>query len=554
MEKGSVMPLGTLVCRTVSKSFGAKLVLDRVSLNVAPAARIGLIGANGAGKSTLLRVLAGLEVPDAGAVSAMPPDLLVGYLPQEPDPEPEETVLAYLARRTGVAKAEAEVDRLAEAMQRDAALAEGYSRALDAFVALGGGDLGARAAAVAADVGLGGEQLGRRMATLSGGQRARAALASILLARFDVFLLDEPTNDLDFDGLERLESHLDALAGGLVVVSHDRAFLERSIDRVLEIEEGTQRATEYAGGWSEYLRRRELERQHAYTAHERYVAERRDLAERARRIRAWAEQGAGRQRRSPTDNNKAARDHQINRTEKQASKVRSVERRLERLEPVEKPWEPWQLRLQLQPARRSGDLVARLDRAVVDRGGFRLGPLSLEVRWSERLAVLGPNGSGKTTLLEAILGRIPLTAGERWVGPGVTLGTMDQGRRSFATPEPLLDVFCGATGMLPGEARTLLAKFRLGDEEIGRPCATLSPGERTRGVLAELMARGVNCLVLDEPTNHLDLPAIEELERALGAFDGTLLVVTHDRKLLEALRVDRRIELTAGALTHSEPG
>ena len=199
--------------------------------------------------------------------------------------------------------------------------------------------------------------------------------------------------------------------------------------------------------------------------------------------------------------------------------------------------------MQLAPAARSGDVVARLDGAVVERGTFRLGPLDLEIGWQERIAILGPNGSGKSTLLHLLLGDLPLSEGRRWVGPGVTIGTMDQACAGFAADAVVLDAFCALTGMDATAARSLLAKFALGADHVGREVGHLSPGERSRAELAALMATGVNCLILDEPTNHLDLAAIEQLEQALESFAGTLLVVSHDRRFLDALRSDRVIEL-----------
>ena len=192
---------------------------------------------------------------------------------------------------------------------------------------------------------------------------------------------------------------------------------------------------------------------------------------------------------------------------------------------------------------RSGDVVVRLDGAVLERGSFRLGPLDLEVGWGDRVALVGANGSGKTTLLDALLGRLPLAGGTRWAGPGVVLGELEQRRETFAGDEPLVDGFVRASGLPAEEARTLLAKFELGADDVLRRGRSLSPGERTRAVLALLSARGVNCLVLDEPTNHLDVEAIEELERALLGYDGTVLLVTHDRLFLERFGATRTIEL-----------
>jgi ATPase subunit of ABC transporter with duplicated ATPase domains len=311
----------------------------------------------------------------------------------------------------------------------------------------------------------------------------------------------------------------------------------------VELDEHSRTATEFGGGWLAYLEARATARRHAEDDHAEYRDRHTGLLERARTQRQWANVGVARAKKSPPDKDKLRRNITVNRTEKQAAKVRITEKALDRLEVVDKPWEGWDLHLELAPSTRSGDVVARLHRAVVERGDFRLGPVDLEIAWADRVAITGPNGSGKTTLLRALLGELPLAEGDRWMGPGVVVGELDQGRNAFTRTLPLLDAFVEASGLLAQEARSLLAKFGLGAGHVGRPAASLSPGERTRATLALLMAGGANCLVLDEPTNHLDLPAIEQLERALDRYDGTLLVVTHDRRLLEALRTTRTVDL-----------
>jgi ATPase subunit of ABC transporter with duplicated ATPase domains len=230
-------------------------------------------------------------------------------------------------------------------------------------------------------------------------------------------------------------------------------------------------------------------------------------------------------------------------SEKLAGKAARLDKALDRVEVVDKPWEGWELRLDLAATARSGDVVMRLDHAMVGRDGFRLGPIDVEVRWADRVAIAGPNGSGKTTLIDSLLGRLPLLSGSRWMGPGVVVGELDQARRHFADDATVLDGLMKATGMVMSDARSLLAKFGLGAGHVVRSTRELSPGERTRAALALLMATGTNCLVLDEPTNHLDLPAIEQLEAALRTWEGTLLLVTHDRRFLDAVAVDRVIEL-----------
>jgi ATPase subunit of ABC transporter with duplicated ATPase domains len=514
-----------LAATGVSKSHGAHVVLENVDLVVPPHARIAIVGPNGAGKSTLLRLLAGLDAPERGSVSRAPGSA-VAYLPQERDLQPDETLRSYLARRTGVAGPERRMDDLAARLGETPELAGAYTEALDAFLARGGSDLEARAGQTLDELGLGVE-LDRPLQALSGGEAARAALASILLSRVDVLLLDEPTNDLDFAGLARLERFLDTFAGAAVIVSHDRSFLDRTVSRVVELDEWTHGATEYAGGWSEYDAERQRRLTRHYARWEGYVAEQDRIEAQARRMQQWEERGYGQGRKK----------------KKSKDVKKSFEKKLEAVEAVEKPYEPWQLQLGLAPAVRSGDVVVRLDGAVLERGSFRLGPVDLEVGWGDRVALVGANGSGKTTLLDALLGRLPLAGGTRWAGPGVVLGELEQRRETFAGDVPLVASFVCASGLPAEEARTLLAKFELGADDVLRHAGSLSPGERTRAVLALLSARDVNCLVLDEPTNHLDVEAIEELERALLGYEGTVLLVTHDRLFLERFGATRTIEL-----------
>ncbi len=546
----------SLVARDITKSFGPRVVLDRVSCTIGPAHRVGVVAPNGTGKSTLLKILAGLDAPDSGTVTLTPPSATVGYLPQEPERRTGETVRAYLARRTGVAAAEHALDTASAALAEQLPGADDtYALALERYLALGAADFDARLGAVCADLGLATRVLDLDMPSLSGGQAARASLAAIVLARFDVFLLDEPTNDLDFAGLARLERFLhDELTGGAVIVSHDRAFLDRTITSVLELDEHQHSATEYAGGWQSYLDEHTTARRHAEEDYAEYQSQRGDLRDRAQRQRQWSVQGKAKVKKSG-ENDKNIREFRRNSSEHVAAKAKITDRALARLEAnaVDKPWEGWDLRMEIATAPRSGAIVAQLTGAVVHRGDFTLGPIDLHVEYGERIAIVGANGSGKTTLLDLVVGRRVADSGASRLGPGVIVGELDQARAAFSGSAPLLFRFETASGLIPSEARSLLAKFGLGAEHVGRPADSLSPGERTRASLALLGAKGVNCLVLDEPTNHLDLPAIEQLESALENYTGTLLLVTHDRALLEAISVTRRIEIADGRITLDVP-
>ncbi|MGV9774621.1 ABC-F family ATP-binding cassette domain-containing protein [Streptosporangium sp. NPDC003464] len=539
----------TIVAKDLAAGHGDRALFSGLDLVVAPGEVIGLVGVNGAGKSTLMRILAGLLPPEHGAVRLSPPSAAVGYLPQERERRADETLAAFLGRRTGVSAAQRALDAATEALVEGRPGADDdYAAGLERWLALGGADLEERAEEVVAELGLA-VDLDRPMTALSGGQAARAGMASLLLSRYDVFLLDEPTNDLDLDGLERLERFVAGLRAGTVLVSHDREFLARTVDRVVELDLAQQRIGIYGGGYEAYLAEREVARQHARDQYEEYAGTVAALKQRAGMQRAWMEKGVKNARRKAPDNDKIGRSFRTETTEKQAAKARQTERMIERLEEVEEPRKEWELRMEIAVAPRAGAVVATLRGAVVRRGAFTLGPVDLQIGWAERVAVTGANGSGKSTLLAALLDRVPLEEGNASLGPGVVVGEVDQARGLFLGGESLLDAFgAAAPDMPPADVRTLLAKFGLRAAHVLRPAATLSPGERTRAALALLQARGVNLLVLDEPTNHLDLAAIEQLESALASYPGTLLLVTHDRRMLEAVHTTRHIHLDAGRI------
>ena len=542
----------TLTARNLAAGHGDRILFSGLDLVVAPGEVTGLVGVNGAGKSTLLRLLAGLDQagPEEGSITLSPPSATVGYLPQEPDRRAGESIGAFLARRTGVAAAQEQLDAATAALVEQAPGADdAYATALDRWLNLGGADLEERAEKFAGTLGLR-VGLDQQMTTLSGGQAARANLASLLLSRYDVFLLDEPTNDLDLAGLALLEDFVRTLRAGTVLVSHDRAFLDRTVHQVVELDLAQQQVRRYGGGYAAYLEERDRARRQARADYEEYADTRAGLEDRMRTQIGWSDKGVREAKSKAPDNDKNRMRAQVARSEKLAGKVKASERMLERLEVVEEPRKEWELRMEIAAAPRSGAVVASLRDAVVRRGPFTLGPVNLQLDWADRVAVTGPNGSGKSSLIAALLGRLPLDEGQASLGPGVLVGEVDQARSLFTGQLPLLEAFREhADDLAPDEARTLLAKFGLKKEHVLRPAASLSPGERTRAALALLQARGVNLLILDEPTNHLDLAAIEQLESALANYAGTFLLVTHDRRMLEAVTVNRRFGVEDGRVT-----
>jgi ATPase subunit of ABC transporter with duplicated ATPase domains len=546
-----------LVVKSLAGGYGHRTLFEALDLTVAPGDVVGVVGANGAGKTTLLRILAGDLDPLEGSVSTAPHDAFVGWLPQEHERVAGETVAHYVARRTGAAAATDAMERAAAALgagDHSPAAEEAYGHALDRWQASGAPDLDDRLAPVLADLGLD-VDADALMTSLSGGQAARAALAALLLSRFDVVLLDEPTNDLDLAGLQRLEGFVRGLRSGVVLVSHDREFLSRVVTRVVELDLAQGRVAVYDGGYDAFLDERAVARRHAREAYEEFTERKADLVARARTQREWSSQGVRNAMRKAPDNDKIRRRAQVESSEKQAQKVRQMESRIARLEEVEEPRKEWELRFSIGNAPRSSAVVATLSDAVATLGRFILGPVSLQVSASDRIGVTGPNGAGKTTLLRLLVGGLEPDSGRASLGASVSVGEIDQARTGLPEDRPLGEAFESVMPqMAPADVRTLLAKFGLRADQVGSRVDRLSPGERTRAAMALLQARGVNLLVLDEPTNHLDLPAIEQLESALESYDGSLLLVSHDRRLLDNVSLTQRWNVSGGRVTIEHVG
>ena len=532
----------TLTLTRLDVAYGARTLVRGLDLVVAPGSVTALVGANGSGKSRLLRTVVGDLPPAGGSIELAPSDATIGWLPQT-SPDPAESLLDYVRRRTHVAAADKALHHAAEALAAGRPAADDdYAVALERWLALGGADLEDRLPVVAGQVGLD-VAPDRTLGSLSGGQTARAALISVLLSRFEVLLLDEPTNNLDARGFELVTDCVAGHDGPVLVASHDRDFLDRVATHVVELDLVQQRIGHYAGGWSDYVEARDLERRHAREAFEEYAERRDGLLTQGRQRTEWAAKGRRNIVRSG-EADKHIREKHRARADRQDAKGARLRRAAERLDVVDQPRKEWELRYTVDPGAESAEVVWTLDRLTVSRGGFTLGPVDLVVARGDRLSVAGANGTGKTTLLATLLGELPPTSGRVSVGSRVRIGVLDQDRTLLETELSVVEVVRSELGWVDrGEVRTLLAKFGLGAEHVDRPARSLSMGERTRALMALFQARRVNVLVLDEPTNHLDVRAIEQLEAALASYAGTLVVVSHDRRFLSRIGVDRVLEL-----------
>jgi ATP-binding cassette, subfamily F, member 3 len=534
----------------LSKTYGDLAVLREVSLFIGPGERAGLIGPNGAGKTTLLRLLAGRERPDGGSVF-VDPNARLGYLEQGLTFDPQATLGAVL--RDPREDVIAQIEGYAAAVAADIAVIDDYQRALDKLDAMGGYPNDAVRAEVLAQLGLAGLPLDMPVAHLSGGQKTRLGLARILLSEPNVLILDEPTNHLDVAMLEWLENWLARFAGAALIVSHDRVFLDRAVNRIFELNGVERQIKAYAGNYSDYLAAKSLERQKQQQAFEEQRAEIARLSAAAAHMRGIAKFKVG---GKADGGDKFAKGFFANRGKETVAKAKRIEARVEKLlteDRIDRPRLSWQMKVDFQSSEGSQDVLVLDDLTVGygDRdeavragqvGGWDaarrsprvlLADVSLHIRRGERVALLGENGIGKSTLLKTIAGVIPPLGGSFKLGPSVRLGYFAQEQENLDPARTPLDSLRYVAPMSETDARSFLHYFLFTGDQPLNLNSTLSFGERARLMLALLVAQGCNFLLLDEPINHLDLPARAQFEQALASFDGTALAVVHDRYFVQ---------------------
>jgi ATPase subunit of ABC transporter with duplicated ATPase domains len=521
---------------------GDTTIFDNLSLTLAGSRRVGFVGPNGAGKTTLLRLLAGVTAPEAGSVTLGPGDR-IGYLPQEP-PGAELTIDRLLGAALGeVWELRAELERLERRLDDPAALAA-YGEAQERFGALDGWALHAQLDGARDALGIAHVPLDAPLGELSGGEAARALLAGVLLARPTTLLLDEPTNHLDLDGLAWLEEFLQAFPGSVLVVSHDRRFLDTTVSQIVELADG--RLTTYEGGYTEY--HGEKARRAARLASD-YEAQQK----RHRRLESDIATTRGQALRTELTVSRAEAPRMKRYAKKVAKKAQTRERRLRREidsdEHIEKPRHVSALKIELEGGG-GGRLVAALRGVSAGWDGEPLlQDVSLAVHGRDRIAITGPNGAGKSTLLALLQGELEPLAGT--VDRPVRAAVLPQGADALPADVPAVAFVRSHAHVGEGDARRLLGHFGLEGAASVRPLGRLSPGERARTAIAAMVAARAELLLLDEPTNHLDFPSLDVLEAALRDYPGAIIAVSHDRAFLEAIGTNRRVSVRDGVVTES---
>ncbi|CAA9546176.1 MAG: hypothetical protein AVDCRST_MAG33-477 [uncultured Thermomicrobiales bacterium] len=542
-----------LTVHSVTAHIGQREIFADLSFSLNAGEILGVVGPNGSGKSTLLSILTGERQPASGSVS-LAPGKRIGYLRQGFADRPDGTLADLVDVPTGgLATSQVRVDRATASLGAvgDPEALTRYDEAIRAFEDLGGYEAADHLIATMARLAVGPDALGRGwetpLAQLSGGQKTRAGLAALLASRPDLLLLDEPTNHLDTDAAEAVERLVLSQTGAAIIVSHDRAFLDRVATDVLALDDLGSGWTLSAGGYSDLLAARAAEAAEQASAWRRQQ----DMID---RVEADIRAVAGRAARVEGE---TQHDYVRGRMKKVARLAVVRERRLERLldseERIEKPRQRWGLSVELPPAPPGGQEVAVATDLSVSLGGRPiLRDMSFHIRAGDRVALLGANGSGKTTLLRTLLGEIAPTSGSVRLGASIVPGLFSQEQDGIDPDRTVLDHVRLAAPISESDARTYLHRFLFSAEAPLRRAADLSYGERARLALALLILQGANFLVLDEPLNHLDIDSREQFEAALAGFDGTTLMVLHDRRAIERLAT-RRLLLRDGRLTEESP-
>ena len=520
----------------IHKEYGTITVLKDISFSLERGQKAGLIGYNGTGKTTLLKILAGLVEPDAGEVTVRK-GAVIGYMPQDTSLVSDETIRDYVRRVSGMATLEEQMEKSSEAMA-EYERRDGYTfyHRLDVMLA------GFGLTDVSSD---------RPINSLSSGQKSKVFMAGVLLSDPNILLLDEPTNNLDLPALIWLEDFLQRSDATCIIVSHDRLFLDRIVRKIFEIDWHIRTLNITSGRYSDYLMRKEKELARQWRDYEAQQKEIKRLEEQARKKKQEALSGS---RYMGTDNDKFLRGFKRDRAGKSGKQAKAIEKRIEQMEVVEKPVERDVFRIHLRPTKPEGTRDITLNDVVAGYtdDGFKVGPVSLSIPYGSRVVFLGLNGTGKTTLLRTISGELPALKGKVSRGNALVIGNLTQEHDNLPREESIKDFLTRRSGISVQDAYALAIKFGFKAAEIDKTIAALSPGGRARLLFALFSALSANALILDEPTNHLDLEALEALEEAVAHYEGTIIVVSHDRRFLEKFRPTDTYVLSEGKLLRQE--
>ena len=521
----------------LSKTYGLDPILEDINFTLNPGDRFGLVGINGTGKTTLIRIIVGEETPDKGAVNFFPQTLRIGYLPQGMNIDENSSIGLFLGGNPEeLSDLEEDLGRLANSLanhpenQTDQSQFDLILNRINLIH-----EIQHQAPVILNALGLGEYNLHTPVAHLSGGQKTRLMLSKVLMQNPQLLILDEPTNHLDIGMLEWLENWINQFQGAVLLVSHDRTFLDHTVNGILELDEHSHKISFTQGNYSEYLDQKIAKQDKQMHAYQDQLEEIDRLRRAASEMRSKAKYRKG-GKTDPSKTDGFSIGFFANRTKETMQKAKNIEKRVEKLmnEGIERPARTWQMRVDFQETPNSGRDVLILDDLSIGYGNLALvNHIDLILRFGERVALIGDNGSGKTTFIKTILGEIPALNGNFHLGSQVHVGYMSQEQSELDPESNVLETISKILSQNETENRSFLSKYLFKGDDVFKKVEKLSYGERARLSLACLVAQGCNFLILDEPINHLDIPSRTQFEKALSEFEGTILAVVHDRYFIE---------------------
>lgn len=496
-----------LTCRHIAKSFNEFAALKDITFNLQSGDKVGLVGPNGVGKSTILKIISGIIEPDTGLIERAK-DIQVGYIPQHFSEYEHESTLQFLIESTKQPENDVKIK----------AVPIMHKLNLPAYI------------------------FEKQMGQLSGGEKTKVGLLRILISDYNLFLLDEPTNNLDIDALNLLETFVGESKKTFIIVSHDRAFLDNTVNRIIGIDEYTKVASIYEGNFSDYVSQKEKEIERSWDSYTTEI-EKREKIERA--IELKEDKTSRSVKRPPPDTDKMGSNFVSEKAMRKDQRgARLMKEKLEGMGELEKPITQRPLRIDFSFVERSGDKVLELAEVTKKMGNKTIGPISLHVRYGDRILILGKNGTEKSTIIRTIMGELQPDSGEVHLGTNLSLGYLPQDELHESIT--VLDFLRNESGIEESQLRKTLNRFRITADDLQKKMSEISSGEKSRFLIALMMVKKANCIILDEPSNHLDLEVLTQLESALKKYKGSLIVVSHDRYLVRKVRFNKYFVLDSG--------
>ena len=536
-------------CKNISKSYNGKEILNNISFFINGKEKIGIIGYNGVGKTTLLKIISGEEKPDSGEI-VKDNNALIGYFKQEfTITEENYDIETFIKKHIGIDILEEHLNKLENEMKNDSNKIDEYCNVQNEYIRLDGYNISYKLDQILSGLGLNKKFKYKKIKELSGGQKEKVMLASVLLKGTDLLILDEPTNNLDFKSINWLEKYLQETQCPIMIVSHDRKFLDDVVTKIIEIDYFTRNLIEYPGNYSEYKKFKQQQEEAKLKRYQEQQEKIGDLKKSINQKKEWAQKG---NKQEVSDKDKLTRGYLRNRSQTLDSNAKKIENQISQMEIMDRPKIKNKLHIEIINSKKEGntDIIAK-DLVSGYHNGFKTEPINLYIKFGERIVITGDNGSGKSTFLKTLIGEQKQIEGQTYIGNGIKIGYISQDTKeqnNESIEEYVMNSLKNQKIDDNSIIYTVLNQFNFDYEERKKKYSILSPGERTRLKIAIFSLEDINTLILDEPTNHLDIEALEAIEEVLKDFNGTVIAISHDRQFIKNIYPNKILEFTKGKI------